>query len=333
MVRIGVFGVGAFGFAILKYLDNQNKHFIKKITAYDANTDIMMNLNEHTEHPFFCHGVKLSERISYAKDPQDLIENSDMLFIIVGSSAIPAIIDAINKSEKKNLMIINFSKGLDHHNGKRFSEVYEESLKQKYKYATFAGGTIACELLGNNQLGADIASKDKDLLDTLSNILSSETLKIYKKEDVTGVEYASALKNVVSLFAGLMQGLNYPLSTTTFFLSRAAQEAKQFAVSKGANPETFSFGSQCWGNDLWMTAFGDTRSKKFGMSVGSGKEMNVTFSEFQKKHLLVEGIYTLSTIADHHGLDNYPVLNAIKTIFLDSGTPSVVIEELKKKKF
>jgi glycerol-3-phosphate dehydrogenase (NAD(P)+) len=150
--------------------------------------------------------------------------------------------------------------------------------------------------------------------------MSSEKLRIYANEDIIGVEYAGALKNVVSIAAGISDGLLNPWGTKTLLISRASAEISRLALKLGAQPHTFSAYGQAWCNDLWMSCTGNTRNRYFGELVGQSLSVKEAIKVMSHERKLVEGYYTTKAaydLAKEHGVDA-PIINAVYgVLYLD----------------
>src|SRR5690606_30568015 len=138
-------------------------------------------------------------------------------------------------------------------------------------YAMLAGGTIATDLFHQEPLGADIACENEGALAKLAKVFESRNLFVYPTTDLTGVEYASAFKNVISVMAGITSGMGFSYGAETHIISRCAYEVERVVTGElGGSEETFRMNSQCWGNDLWMSCTGNTRNREFGILLGRG---------------------------------------------------------------
>lgn len=329
MVNVGFYGLGAFGFAMMKYLDGQKTC---NILGFDVNNEVLACISKRKCHPYFHDCEFVSSKVKVVPSANDLIEQSDIIVLAVSSKAINDVIH--NFKNKKNKIILNLTKGFDEITGKTVSQKIDSLLdKNNISYAVLAGGTIAKDLLNEQPIGMTLGSRDLETLKLVKKVFSSTKLRIYPTTDVLGVEFASSYKNVVSIFSGILTGMDYQLSTITYMITKASEEMKNLAIGKGANPKTFSMNSQCWGNDLWMSCLGKTRNFNFGVLIGQGGNVQETINEYNEKRLLLEGITTLKTIEKHEKTTNYPILQATIKIVLDGQDAIKTINKLMKTDF
>lgn len=308
---IAIYGIGAFGYAILKHLDNKHDDTYN-LVAYDVVEDVMQSLQHNRTHPFHHTDTPVSDMPRFAETPEELLQDADIVILAVSSDATREVAQTIKTHAKTGLTILNIAKALDKTTGKRLSEVMAEELADfDYHYAALAGGTIADDLFHHEPLGIDIASTDKHAADELQRLFSSSNLKVYTTDDVVGVEYASALKNVISILAGIVHGLGFSYGSETHIISRTAYHVGKICVdTHGAQTETFSIGSQSWGNDMWMSCTGDTRNRALGERLGKGTSAKDALAEMRAEHKLVEGVNTLQI------LDQLPAFKEIEIIKL-----------------
>jgi glycerol-3-phosphate dehydrogenase (NAD(P)+) len=200
-----------------------------------------------------------------------------------------------------------------------------------YFYSVLAGRTIASDLFSHEPLGADIACTDCNTCVKLADLFNSETLNVYATDDVKGVEYAGAFKNVIAIFAGIVSGLGLSYGSETHFISRASGNIKNLCVRKlGAQEKTFSMESQSWGNDYWMSCTGNTRNRQYGILIGRGNSPSEALEIMKKERKSVEGVNTLKVLMDVIGNDteHYPILTAVHKIVVGEEPPREVIHEL-----
>lgn len=306
--KISIYGLGSFGYALANYLSDLNNDNLI-IHGYSR------SINKLSSTKFIID-----------KSPKELLLNCKVLILAVPSQATLDVIDKIKNYIPKNLIIVNTAKSLDEKLGNRLSCIFSEKLRGiKYNYALLSGGTIADDLYKQQPLGVDIACTNKKILPELINLFQSKNLKVYPTTDLTGVEYAAAFKNVISILAGIIKGMGFSYGAETHIISRAAGEVEKLVVGNlGGKKRTFTMKSQCWGNDLWMSCTGNTRNREFGVLLGKGLSVDKAIKLMDKQDKLVEGINTIKVLDKIASISDYPLLNflykfiALKTVRLNT---------------
>lgn len=293
--KITVYGSGAFGFALTKHLGNK---FLNSqdydIYLYDKSKEVMHHIIQTKKHPFHFPSAILPQNVKFATEVGTAVKGADIILLAVPSDSIRSATKCIKKFIKKESIILNVSKGLELKTSKRASEIIKETLNNQV--ATFSGGTIAEDVVNDSYLGAEIGCEDYKTASELADILTTERLKVYPNNDIIGVEYAGAFKNVISIAAGIADGLKVSYGSKTYLITQASDEAKKLSVKLGAKEHTFSSGSHSWTNDLWMSCTGNTRNRYFGELIGLGYSPKQALRKLKEEHKIAEGFYTAKSL-------------------------------------
>lgn len=326
-MNISIYGIGNFGYAFLKHLDNKNDGAYT-LTAYDHKFDRVEYLNNNRSHPIFHPTVKLSSDVNFTSNIETLLRDADIILLAIPSIATHQALANIRMYAKESVIILNTAKSLDIDTGKRLSEIVSSDLEGfRHSYALLAGGTIAKDLFAHEPLGADIVGTDQNALDILKNVFESSNLSIYTTTDIVGVEYAAACKNILSILAGIVKGLGFSYGSETHIISKNAGLIVDICVTKlGADPKTFSIGSQSWGNDMWMSCTGNTRNREFGILIGEGLPVDEALTNMKSRNRLVEGVNTLEAIIDTEGLKELEITQLLHKLVVEK---SIDIDKLK----
>jgi len=327
MLKVSVYGLGNFGYAILKHLDTKSDLDVS-LHAYDRNKKLIQCLSKKKKHLFLHKQHKISTEVIFERNVKDLVINCDVLILAVPSYTTREVIRKIKNHINKKIIIVNTAKAIDHKTGKRLSElISQEMLDNEYHYALLAGGTIARDLFLNEPLGMDIACENKIVAKKLTKLFQAPNLSVYPTTDLVGTEYASAFKNVISILAGMIQGMNFSYGSETHIISKIAYEIEKIVVNRfGGKKETFSMKSQCWGNDLWLSCTGKTRNKEFGVLLGKGISVEDAIKEMMKQGKTIEGLYTIRVLNRIVDSKAYPLLNFLYEFI---STKSVGLERLR----
>lgn len=330
MKRIAFVGLGNFGFALLKHFDVKNETILQKnpdhhdhtyhLNAYDRHSEVIESLKMTRTHPTLFKTEKISHHVKFSSTIEETIKNADYIILAVSSIALEEIFFKIKPYKKPGSIIINTSKALENQTGKRYSQLAKKILGDT-PYALLVGGTQAQDLFLKEPLGATIACSQDKLLPELQSLFNSYNLSVYPSKDIIGVEYASAFKNVISILAGITRGMGFSYGSETYIISRAAYEVETLVVEKlGGTHETFAMGSQCWGNDLWMSCTSDTRNKALGILTGENKSVDRAIEILRKDGKIAEGINTAHALSKIADISEYPLLHYMNNLFLGKAT-------------
>ncbi len=332
-MNIMIFGCGLFGFGLTKYFGKKfNKDPNTKIYSYDIDKNVVDTLKNSRAHPYHFPGHKIPDTVIFTNKYQEVLKSIDLLVLAIPAQTVRETVASF-KDIKPNSIIINTAKSLEIGTNMRLSEVIHTELSKLGKpvtVATLSGGMIAEEFVNEAPLGADIACPNYIICKSLQKIIRSNKLRVYGNTDQIGVEYSGAFKNVIAILAGIVSGLKLPLGSETHLISRASEEARKMAVMLGASEHTFSTKSQCWGNDLWMSCIGNSRNRKFGFNIGSGKKVDETLKSMKKERKIVEGYNTIKVayeLGKELNLNNI-ILNELYEIVYNRRAPKDGIENI-----
>jgi glycerol-3-phosphate dehydrogenase (NAD(P)+) len=352
--RIAIVGAGAFGFALAIHLDRSHGEGVE-VRLFDDDGDLIDHLADGQAHPRIAGDLRLPRKASVFRQLDESLERADLVVLAVPGQAVPGIAADLASRLPAEVPLLNVSKALEKEGGRRISEIVAAVRGLEAPYATLAGGMIAAELARGRRLGATLAMRSKEQALSLARIMEGPGLYVEASDDVPGVEYAAAFKSVLVIGVGVLEGLGSVFGTLTLFLSLASEEAQALAIALGAKPATFSMLSQCWGNDLLLSAFGSTRNRAFGVAVsgallqggeGSGPAQARHASsakrretrralilqarhELEAKKGTVEGVHTatvLPQLAERAGVE-IPRLRAVVDL-LDGGLDAEEAAEL-----
>ena len=338
---VSIVGAGAFGLALAVHLSRSGRDMVT-LRLYDADAELISLLAGGAPHPRLKAKVHVPDGAELHHDLADALEGAELLVLAVPGRAVRSAAADVGAVAAPELPLLSVAKALDRESGQRLGEVVAEERGADAPYAVMAGGMIAAELVSGKPLGASIGCTDSDLGGRIAATLGGPRLYLEATTDVVGVEYAGALKNMLSIGAGLLEGLEYPLGSRTLFLARASAEVREIATALGARPETFSSTSQCWGNDMILSTLGQTRNRAFGAALAglvsendpgaalSVRDVKEVLGELEGGTGTVEGYHTAGVLPGvvSRAAVSAPRLLAISAFLRGDSSPSRTVEAL-----
>jgi len=313
--HVSLYGVGHFGFSLLHYVCKLNK--TSSVAVYDRNPLVRSSLAKQGRHPFLHQSVVIEHPITVCDSPNSIPPETDLLILAVTADALREVLCGLDPRLTHRVLLVNTAKALDPGTGKRLSEIVETVIpNSSNRYYQVSGGTSSKDFLKGFPLGATIAGSGKTGLSQLLSYFDGGHLRLFPSDDIVGVEYAGAFKNILSFLSGLLQALKYPHGTETYFISIAAGEVESLVTTElGGNPNTFRVSSQCWGNDMWMSCTGDTRNRRLGNLVAQGHSPQEAVNNMLVSNQSVESASTLVALQNIPTIKHYPILNFLKELF------------------
>ena len=307
MNKISIIGAGAFGFAMAKIIGEN--HPDKDIYIFDVQKEHISHIKKTGKHPIFHENIKISPHVKVTHSLKEAIENSDFIVLAVPSKFMRSAIKDLKQRLTNGVVLLNIAKGLEHSTNLMMHQVIQKELKginTKYELCSLSGGMIASEVTLENPLCAEIACKNKNTAEKVAEMLRNEHLRIEITTDIIGIELAGSFKNVIAIGAGIFDGLGYNESSKSAFISFAARDIEQLAITLGANKKTYQSGSQAWFGDLMTTCFGASRNREFGELIGKGFSANNALAKLIKENKSVEGYITTKVVYNlikEHNID------------------------------
>jgi len=281
--NISVIGAGSMGTAVSMLL-NKNGHNVKMWTPFKEEVDM---INTYREQKDKLPGVKIPEEIVCTDNIEEVLDNTDLIVMVVPSQTLRQNAKLISKHIKGNVIIACFSKGLEIETGLRPSQVIKEEIPEALVVA-LSGPCHAEELSRGMPTAYVSASENMEAAEFVQDIFMSPDFRVYTNPDIIGVELGGAIKNIIALCAGIIDGLGYGDNTKAALMTRGLKEIARLGQAMGAQPETFSGLSGI--GDLIVTCTSmHSRNRRAGILIGKGYSLEETLKEVK---MVVEGVTT-----------------------------------------
>jgi len=206
-------------------------------TSSEAN-----ELNSHREHRRFLPSVTFPQSLAASSDAVEVICEANLAIIAVPSDRFRSNLREIKVFLPADIAVLSVAKGLEMPRGRRMSQIMEEELPPALHsgICVLSGPNLAKEIIQGKPASTVIAGRNADKLADVQDILRSLTFRVYTSQDVVGVELGGALKNIIALGAGFVDGLEVGDNTKAALLTRGLAEITRLGVAAGADPMTFA---------------------------------------------------------------------------------------------
>jgi Glycerol-3-phosphate dehydrogenase len=233
--QIGVIGAGAWGTTLaIRLADAQ-----RPVTLWAHTAEAAEQLSATRENARYLPGVIFPPNVRIASEDLYLGEPHRYFVLAVPSAHVRATLQRLASVLYPETPMLSVVKGIEADTHLRVSEVIAQELPGR-RVAVMSGPNLAREIAAGKPGGSVVASVDEDLAADLASVLSSERFRVYTNPDVVGVELAGALKNIVALAAGMVDGLGFGDSAKAGIITRGLAEMTRLGVAAGAHPLTFA---------------------------------------------------------------------------------------------
>ena len=190
-----------------------------------------------------CHdatgdkSVRWNSNVKATTSTQDALKDCDILFISVPAQAIPDLLSGLRAHLEKKTLIVNCAKGMILAKEKFLCEIIADEYPElESNYLTLSGPSFASEIFKKWPTQVVVATKNQENANKVMDSVASSFFKAYWQDDVIGCELAGALKNVLALGAGYIEGMGFGYNTMACWVSRGVKEVQICAKYFGANP-------------------------------------------------------------------------------------------------
>jgi glycerol-3-phosphate dehydrogenase (NAD(P)+) len=322
--QIGVIGAGAWGTTLAVRLADAQR----PITLWAHSQESAENLAHARENQRYLPGVILPPNVRIATDDAYLAEPHRLFVLAVPSAHLRATVVRLRDRLSPDASLLSVVKGIEEGTHLRPSEVIEQELPGR-RLAILSGPNLAREIADGKPAGSVVASSDADLAAELASVLSDERFRVYTNPDVIGVELGGALKNVVALAAGMVDGLGLGDSAKAGIITRGLAEMTRLGAAAGANPLTFA--GLAGVGDLIATCMSHlSRNRTAGELIASG----VPWAEAETRLSgVAEGVSTVIgalELAAANGVE-MPIAEQVRAVVHGGRAPLAAMAELMSR--
>lgn len=290
MKKVAVLGAGAWGTAIAKLLAENGAQVM--LWAYEK--EVALDLKNEKENKRYLAGIKLPENVIPVMSLHEAVADALIIFEAIPVPHLKAVLVELKDVIKPFQRWVVLSKGIEQISCALPSTIIEEIFGQNSHIAVVSGPSFAREVCQHHMTGVVVASKNESLLHELKALLENDYFKTFFSHDTNGVQVCSALKNVVTLGIGILDGAGYADNTKAFFMTQVFHEIKVLMGIYKSDAIHNTLESLAGIGDFILTAFGkSSKNLAFGKLLGQGSSVD---DAYKKLGCMPEGIATLSTI-------------------------------------
>ena len=285
-VRCGVLGSGSFGTCLAMLL--AEKGYQVDLWARDAK--LADAINRHRRNPRYLTEFVLPDNIRATSSLEEALQGKEVLLSVVPSHGVREVWEKARDYLEPDALLVSASKGIEVGTGLTTSQILRELLPadSTQRIVVLSGPSFAREIAQQRPTSVSVACENEGFAIAAQSILSSPIFRCYSNTDVIGVELAGALKNVIAIAVGVVDGMELGLNTRAAIITRGLAEVTRLGVRLGADPRTF-LGLSGVG-DLALTCTGDlSRNRQVGLEIGRGRKLDEILGGMQQ---VAEGVRT-----------------------------------------
>lgn len=328
--NIAVIGAGAWGTALAQVFAREGR----KVVLYAREPEVAESINKKFINEIFLPGIVLHSTLRATTHLDEAVDSAGVVLMVAPTQFKRAVLTEIKAHLPSGAAIVNCAKGIEISTGKLLSQVAAEIVPDA-PYAVLSGPTFAHEVARGLPTAVTFATsaKHKDA-ERWAQALSAKTFRPYLSHDIVGAEIAGAVKNVIAIACGIVEGKGLGQNARAAVISRGMAEIKRLGLHMGAKADTF-LGLSGLG-DLTLTCNSmSSRNFSLGAALGQGRTMEEVLGE---RRSVAEGVTTAMAIARNahtHGVE-MPIAKAVNDILhhradIDAVIGALLSRDLKEE--
>ena len=282
-MKIGIIGAGSWGTALAIMLSEGGE----SVSIWDIDEKLTEALSLDRENKKYLPGRKLHDQIKIATTSKDCISGVDFVVTAVPTQHFRSALEGILPFITTDSIIINAAKGIELGSLKTPSMIASE-IAPDYRFVVLSGPSHAEEVADGLPTTVTVASMNLKAAEAVQDAFMKKTFRIYAQSDVIGVELGGALKNVIALGAGIIDGMGLGDNTKAALMTRGITEMARLGELMGAKRETF-FGLSGIGDLIVTCTSQHSRNRRCGFMIGEGVPAK---EAMERVGMIVEGVPT-----------------------------------------
>lgn len=318
--NIAVIGAGAWGTALAQVLADAGH----RISLYARSGELAEAINAYGQNESYLSGIYLNNNIHATSIIKKAVATADIVLLATPTQFIRTALIGMKPHLPAGVPLISCAKGIEIATGKLLSEVAAEIVPEA-PYGALSGPTFAYEVARGLPTAVTFAIRSEQAAQW-ARMLSYRTFRPYLSQDVVGAEISGAIKNVIAIACGIVEGRNLGQNAKAAVMTRGIAEIKRLGMKRGAEADTF----------LGLSGIGDltltcnsmaSRNYSLGVMLGQGRKLANILAE---RNTVAEGVTTARAIAlNAHKLHvEMPISAAVDKVLHQNADIDTVINEL-----
>ncbi|GKS56913.1 glycerol-3-phosphate dehydrogenase [NAD(P)+] [Nitrospira sp.] len=324
---IAVVGAGAWGTALAHHLSRNGRTV--RLWAYE--TTVVSAIRSSRENSVFLPGVLLPASLEPTNSLGEALRDADAVVFAAPSHVARDVLVQMHRSRPEPCPLISATKGIEEGTHELMSDVIVDTFLQGRAdlCTVLSGPSFALEVAQGQPTAVTLAGADAELVRRMQAVLMSSRFRVYGATDFIGVQLGGALKNVIALAAGAVDGLRLGHNTRAALITRGLAEMIRLGRAMGADPRTF-YGLSGVG-DLVLTCTGPaSRNHRVGVRLGEGESLDQILSGMQT---VAEGIRTARAaagLAERYAVD-MPIVREICAVLFEGKSCLRAVDALMER--
>jgi glycerol-3-phosphate dehydrogenase (NAD(P)+) len=314
---VGIIGGGAWGTALAAVMAHIHDH----VLLWAREEDVVRSVNAQHENILFLPGTTLSSRIAATADLARMKECSALL-IVTPAQYVRSTLAALPDTQAP---LILCAKGIEADTQMLLSDIAAQ-VRPRNPLAVLSGPTFAHEVAAGKPTAVTLATTNQALGSVLMPMIATPAFRTYWTDDVIGAEIGGAVKNVLAIACGVVDGAGLGLNARAALIARGFAEMQRYGLARGAKAETLA-GLAGLGDLVLTCSSENSRNFSLGRGLGQG---HTSESLLADRKTIAEGAFTAPVLLKSaHALGvEMPIVSAVCALLTNAATVDAVVAEL-----
>jgi glycerol-3-phosphate dehydrogenase (NAD(P)+) len=325
--EVAIIGAGSWGTALALVAARAGN----RVRLWAHSPDVAALLRLERENKIYLPGFALPDSVAPTDDIAEALRQAEIVLTVTPSQVCREVYTRMLDHARPQMIFVNASKGIEVETGLRMEEVVRDVLKDNFepRYVSLSGPTFALEVAKDEPCAIVAAARSSEWAEAAQETLSTNRFRVYTNSDVIGVEIGGAIKNVMAIATGAVNGLGLGYNSAAALVTRGLAEITRLAVHLGGRAETMA-GLAGLG-DLVLTCFGAlSRNRHVGFELGRGRKLGEIIGETRQ---VAEGVNTARSarrLAARLGVE-MPITEGVYQMLYEGKSPRELEIELMER--
>ena len=322
-MKIGILGTGAYGMALASVFE-YNKCNVMMWTNSKEEEKLLISERKSNKIDY-----EIPSSIAITTDLKEVISDSNIIVIAVPAKFVNSVCMQFKDYYNNGQIICIASKGIEQDSCMFLYDIVRNCIESN-DIAVISGGTFAVDIVRKVPVGLSLATESETASELITKAMENDYVKLRPTKDIIGTEICGAIKNVIAIASGMIDGMGYPESTSTMFITESLNDIKELIASLGGDSKSIlSFAG--FGDLLLTCTSVKSRNYTLGKLIGENRPRE----EIDKyiESTTIEGLYTLTSIKKllNDNKIKMPIINLIYDIIVDKKEPHTLVKFLVEK--
>ena len=316
-----ILGAGAWGTALAIALSPQ-----RPVVLWGREARAMREAAARRENAAYLPGFRFPDALAVTSDFDAAIDRLDGDGLLIAAVPVAGLRPLAQRLQSRAIPnLVWLCKGFEEGSRLLPHQVVREVLGDELATGALSGPSFAQEVARGLPCGLTVAAAAA-LRERVVNAVHGRGIRVYSTDDLTGVEVGGAVKNILAIATGVVDGMGLGLNARAALITRGLAEITRFGVALGGRPETFM--GLAGVGDLILTCTGDlSRNRQVGLGLAQGKKLDAIVAELGHVAEGVRCAQAVRALAAEHGVD-MPITDAVAAVLFGGDSPQAMVERL-----